>query len=341
MGVLDRRQREQGDRADRPGPEEAVGRPPRRLVAARTARRQRTAGPDQGQGGPGEDLAEQGGAVLPPGAAGEVLGPLGQAAGDVPGPEPQGRRDGGAAPGPARPAPGGPPGPVATPPTRQRSRRSVRPVAVPRQDQDHRHPHQRRPEPDPLDQGRSARARAKNAQPPGRRHCGSSTSARTRSNASRVQVTRQARSMSASASRPRRTVQAVVAWTSPASRPTVGAEPPGRQGRRPQRQQGRGDGRRAPAPRPRSPRRRAGPPARPARSAKGGFSSQGRPPIVGTRTSPRGDHLARRLRHERLVVASAAPRGPAPAPASRPPAPRSTIPAASPQASLGHCSGPP
>src|SRR4051794_8528298 len=97
MRVLDRGQREQGDRRDRPGPEETVagarprtrgGRPdgwlgrisiPRVPTRGAEGAGQGAAGPDQGQGGPGEDLAEQGGAVLPPGAAGEVLGPLGQA----------------------------------------------------------------------------------------------------------------------------------------------------------------------------------------------------------------------------------------------------------------------
>src|SRR5206468_4130082 len=85
MRVLDRRQREQGDRPDRPGPEEAIA-----GIAAADGPGERAAGTDQGQWRPGEDLAEQGGAILPPGAAGEVLGPFGQAAGEMPRPEPQG-----------------------------------------------------------------------------------------------------------------------------------------------------------------------------------------------------------------------------------------------------------
>ena len=101
----------------------------------------------------------------------------------------------------------------------------------------------------------------------------------------------------------------------PGEQPDRRAEPPGRQGRHPQRQQGRGDGRGGP---------RGGlvtPPAtRPARAtsqmASGGFSSQGRPSTGGPRGPRRRSSPgppAPRTPRDR----SAVPIGPAPPLASR------------------------
>ena len=155
----------------------------------------------------------------------------------------------------------------------------------------------------------------------------------------RVQVTRQARSMSASASRPRRTVQADGRLDQAGEQPDLRPEPSRRQQGRPDRQQPRGDGRRRALATDSSTQPADGPISATSQIARGGFSSQGRPPIVGTRTSP-------------LAIISAppgprtprdtsvAPRGPAPPPASTPPTPRPRQPRQS-QAGLGHASGPP
>ena len=122
MRVLDRRQREQGDRRRPPRPR-AGGRhrPDPRPTGQGPAR------PDQRQRGPGQDLAEQGGAVLPPRAAREVLGRAARRSVTC---RPRTRTAAGGAPppGPARPAPAGP---RQTPAPGDPSRRSVIAVAVP------------------------------------------------------------------------------------------------------------------------------------------------------------------------------------------------------------------
>ncbi len=92
--------------------------------------------------------------------------------------------------------------------------------------------------------------------------------------------------MSASASRPRRMAQAVVTWTAPASHPTVGPNRRAAKAATPtaRRAEAIADGNLAensdtpPATRPE---------IATSQKASGGFSSQGRPSMVGTSTAPR------------------------------------------------------
>ena len=415
MGVLDRRRREDQDRDDRPGPEQAV-------APASPAERpeQRRPGAHQGQGGPGQGLEQDRRAILPPGAADEVLRAGRQPVGHVQGPERDRRREPDRhqdRPGQGQDARQGPPPRVPQGPDR-------RSVAIPEQDRRDRRARQDRAEAQPLDQrrgpqgreegpppergrggfggrveaeGRGARSpargpfsppspsgegrgegpstdrerprsdrfrggerirRSRRPSPPaplpggegrktgtagerpstaamrpaGRSAPGSAI--RSRSNATIVPVTRQASRISASASRPRRTSQNVVAWISPASHPTFGPNRLEAKDGHAQGQQGRGDRRRGPRD---ELGHLAGHPARDRHQPEGqrGLLEPGLAVDRRDQHRPARDHLAGRLRDERLVIRQP-PRGPQADPQRQGRKPHDRGQPSRPQSSLGH-----